>query len=285
MQKNKNWRISWKISLAILVIMAGVTILSLVRPELYQDNHFIQSVWRGNDMVTLLAALPVFGLGLYFSRKGSTAGELIRLGMLDYVLYNYAFYLTAAAFSVFFLPYVILIVLAALGLLAGLLGLDAEQVKSQFGQKLPARWIAGYQFFVAAGLTAVYLIQYFTFVFRGELPSIVAKSGHVTNIVPALDLTLLVPWMALGGIWLWGRKPWGYVLSGIMVVKGLVYTLVLAGAGCSAVQAGYPEAAAEIPLWGSLCLGFAAALGIMLYHLRVGKESNHEDVVDPKELM
>jgi hypothetical protein len=271
MQKNTNWRISWNISLAILIIMAGVTILSLVRPELYQDNHFIQSVWRGNDTVTLLAALPVFALGLFFSQKGSTAGELIRLGMLDYVLYNYAFYLTAAALSVFFLPYVVLIVLAALGLLAGLLGLDAGRVKEHFGEKLPSRWIAGYQLFVAAGLSAVYLIQYGGFVVRGKLPSIVAKSGHVTNIVPALDLTLLVPWLALGGIWLWQRKPWGYVLSGILVVKGLVYTLVLAGAGYSAVQAGFPEAAAEIPLWGSLCLGFAAALGVMLYHRRVGK--------------
>lgn len=275
MQKNKNWRISWNISLVILIIMTGITILSLACPKLYRDNEFIQSVWRGNDTVTLLAAVPVFALGLFFSRKGSTAGELIRLGMLDYVLYNYAFYLTAAAFSVFFLPYVVLIVLAALGLLAGLLGLDAGRVKDHLGAKLPSRWIAGYQLFVAAGLSAVYLIQYGGFVLRGELPSIVAKSGHVTNIVPALDLTLLVPWLALGGIWLWGRKPWGYVLSGIMVVKGLVYTLVLAGAGYSAVQAGFPEAAAEIPLWGSLSAGFAAALGVLLYHLQVKKESIH----------
>jgi len=263
-QQNRNWKISWNLSAGIFLLMLGVSIISLSFPALSRDNQFIQAVWRGNDWITLLAAGPVFALGLILSRRGSLTGELIRLGMLDYVLYNYAFYLTAAAFNIFFLPYVVLIVLSALGLLAGLLSLNAEQIKVRFRKVLPARWIAGYQLFVALGLSGVYLTQYAAFVFTGELPSIISKSGHVTNIVPALDLTLLVPWLILGGGWLWQQKPWGYVLSSIMVVKGCLYTLVLAGAGYSAVQAGYPEAAAEIPLWAFLSLGFAVFSGLML---------------------
>lgn len=265
---NQGWKLSWSLSLVVLFLMVAVSAVSLLAPGFYRDNHFVRSVWRGNDLVTLAAAAPVFVLGLVLSRRGSTLGEIIRLGMLDYTLYNYAFYLTAAAFNVYFLPYVVLIILSGLGLLAGLVSADVRRIKSRFRKQLPARWIAGYLLFVAAGLSGVYLAQYGAFLRTGTVPEIITMTGHVTNIIPALDLTLLVPWLILGGVWLWRRKAWGYLLSGMMVVKGTLYMLVLAGAGYSSVLAGYPDSAVEIPLWGLLFVGFGIAAGILIFNVQ-----------------
>ena len=264
MSNQKGHRRSWWISAAVLVLMILVSGTSLFYPGLYRDNGFVKAVWRGNDAVTLLAAAPVFAAGLVLSRRGSVLGDLIRLGMLDFALYNFAFYLFASAFNALFIPYVLLIVLSMMGLLTGLAGLDAPGVKDGFRQKLPVRWVGGYLIIVALGLTIIYLIQVGQFLTSGHPPEIIARTGHVTHIVPALDLTLLVPWLILAGVWLWRRKPWGYLLSGMMVVKGLLYTLVLAAAGYSAVRAGYPEAAGEIPLWGSLSGGFLVCLGFII---------------------
>ena len=268
MKRKKAWKISWTLSLIVLILMAAVSLVSLLFPTLYRDNAFIQAVWRGNDLVSLAAAVPVFILGLIYSRRGSPIGELIRLGLMDYTLYNYAFYLTAASFNVLFLPYVLVIVLSAFALLTGLVSIREKEIKEHFQSQLPVRWIAVYLIFVAVGLSAVYFIQYLGFVFQGTLPDIIRKSGHVTHIVPALDLTLLVPWLVLGGVWLWQHRPWGYVVSGIKLVKGLLYTLVLTGVGFSTLKAGFPEGAAEIPLWGTLCLGFLITSGLMLAHRR-----------------
>jgi len=269
-QAQNQW--SRSISAAVLVLMVLVSGVSLFYPGLYRDNSFVKAVWRGNDAGTLLVAAPMFAMGLVLSQRGSALGDLIRLGLLDYVLYNFAFYLFASAFNALFIPYVLLIVLSMLGLLTGLVGLNTQSVKGCFRDKLPVRWVGGYLIFVALGLTTIYLIQVGQFFATGHPPEIIARTGHVTHVVPALDLTLLVPWLVLGGIWIWHRKPWGYVLSIIMVVKGLLYTLVLAGASYSAVQAGYPDSAAEIPLWGSLFLGFAVVFGFAISNLQ-GKPS------------
>mgnify|MGYP006292003723 CR=1 FL=1 len=268
MQRKKTWRISWMLSLAVLILMVAVSLACLSFPILYRDNAFIRAVWRGNDLVSLGAAVPVFILGLISSRRGSLVGELIRLGLLDYTLYNYAFYLLAARYNVLFLPYVLVIVLSAFGLLTGLLSSRAKEIKEYFRTRLPGRWIAGYLLFVAGGLSAVYCSQCMGFIFQGTIPDIIPRSGHVTHIVPALDLTLLVPWLVLGGLWLWQRRPWGYVVTVVITVKSVLYTLVLAAASLSAVQAGFPEAMGEVPLWLTIWVGFIITSVLLLANYR-----------------
>jgi hypothetical protein len=72
-------------------------------------------------------------------------------------------------------------------------------------------------------------------------PAIVTEEG--------LDLTLLIPFMVVGAVWLLQRRPWGYVLAAIITVKGSAYTLVLAVGSLSAANAGIPSVSTEIPIW------------------------------------
>ena len=245
--------------IAVLAVIASAGGLSL--NGLYRDNTFVTSAWKGNDVITLFLAVPLLVMAMIFSKRGSLKAQLVWMGMLDYMLYNYAFYLFGATFNWFFLLYIALLVLSIFALILGLLGLDTDKISQHAQKRMPVKWIAGYLLFVAVGLTLIYVAQSVGFIFTGQLPAIVAKTEHPTSIVFALDLTLLVPFLVLGGLWLLRRKPWGFVLAGIYTVKGPLYTLVLTAGSLWASNVGVEGAGSEVPLWILLTvLGLIAAL-------------------------
>ena len=179
--------------------------------------------------------------------------------MLDYTLYNYAYYLFGTAFNSFFLVYVALFTLSLLALIFGLAQVDVKSIGQRFRARTPVRWIGGYLLFVALGIGGLWIAQSLSFVFTGQVPEFLLKVEHPTSVVFALDLSLVVPFLVLGAVWLWKRQPWGYVLAAILSVKGTVYMLALAAVSAMAVEAGFSEASAELPLWGVLGVGFLVA--------------------------
>jgi hypothetical protein len=251
------------LSTLIAVLSAAVSIGGLLFRGLYRDNAFVSTTWLGNDAVTLLLAIPILALAMVFAWRGSLRARLIWMGALDYMLYNYAFYLFGAAFNAFFLVYVALIGLAMFALIFALPNIDAAAIAARFSPRTPVRWIGGYFLFVAAGLTIIYLMMSFNFIVTGQLPDIVERSGHPTSIVFALDLTLLAPWLALGAVWLMQRRPWGYVIAGVLSVKAPLYTLILSINTVLVARAGLADGG-ELPLWVTLTvLGLLA--GVALY--------------------
>ena len=247
-----NLKAALVLSILIVILATVASIGGLFLNGLYRDNLFVSSAWKGNDVVTLVVTVPLLVAALVYSMHGSLRARLIWMGVLDYMLYNYAFYLFGAAFNWFFLIYVALLGLSIFALILGLVNLDVNRIRQQFRERTPVSWIAGYMLFVAAGLSLIYSAQSLAFIFTGQLPTIVTRTGHPTSVVFALDLTLLVPVLVLGAIWLLRRKPWGYVLAGVSTVKGPAYTLVLTAGSLWAANAGVPDAAAETPLWLAL---------------------------------
>jgi hypothetical protein len=230
--------------LAVMASLGGLCINGL-----YRDNSFVTAAWYGNDLVTLTLAVPLLIVSLLYSMRNSARSQLVWIGVLDYMLYNYAFYLFGAEFNEFFLIYVVLFTLSMFAMIFGLSSLDVDGIRLRFNVRSPVRWISGYMVFVACGLSFVYIAQSLGFIMTGQLPPIVMATGHPTSVVFALDLSLLVPGLVLGAIWLWKRQPWGYVLAVALNVKGALYTLALAIGSFTASRTGMPEAAAEMPLW------------------------------------
>jgi hypothetical protein len=257
------------ILITILAIFASAG--GLLLDSLYRDNAFVTATWLGNDAVTLFLAVPILVIAMVISnRKPLGSAYLIWMGALDYMLYNYAFYIFGAAFNAFFLLYAALLALSIFALIFGLANLDVNRIGPQVRKEAPVKWIGGYFLFVASGLGLVYLIQSINFIATGNVPAIVTMSGHPTNVVFALDLTLLIPWLILGAIWLMKRQPWGYVIAGILNVKGPLYTLVLAVNSILVVQAGISQTS-ELPLWGTLtALGLTAST-LFYFNMRTTK--------------
>ena len=173
--------------------------------------------------------------------RGSMAARLLWLGMLG-CPDGYAYYLFGAAFNAFFLIYVALFAASGWALAMGLASLDISRLTRSRALGPRRLWVAGYMVFVAAGLTTVYVAQSIAFVTTGDVPAIVAITGHPTSLVFALDLSLVVPALVVGAFWLQQDRAWGYALAVIVNAKGAVYTLSLAVSSLIAVRAGFDDA-------------------------------------------
>jgi len=262
-------RTPYILSIIIAVLATIASAGGLFLNGLYRDNLFVTSAWKGNDLITLFLAVPILVLAMIFSKRGSLKAQLVWMGALDYMLYNYAFYLFGAAFNWFFLLYVTFLGLSIFALIFGLIHLDLDGITGQIRERMPVGWIAAYMLFVAVGLSLIYIMQSLGFIFTGDVPAIVTNTGHPTNIVFALDLTLLVPFLFLGAIWLIKRKPWGFVLAGIFTIKGPLYTIVLTVGSLWAANAGVPGVAEQVPMWVALTVLSLIACGLFYGNMKL----------------
>jgi hypothetical protein len=243
------------IAFLTIVVSAG----GLFIDNLYRDNVYATSAWRGTDLVTLVVAVPLLITAWILSLRGSFRAQLVWLGMLDYMLYNYAYYLFGTAFNRFFLIYVALFTLSILALIFALANVEVRGLRQRFRDRTPVKWVSGYMLFVAASIGGLWIAQSLSFVATGQVPEFINKVAHPTSVVFALDLSLVVPFLILGAIWLWKQEPWGYVLAAILCVKGTVYMLALVALSTAAMTADFPSVSGELPLWGLLSLGFLTA--------------------------
>jgi hypothetical protein len=140
--------------IAILATVASAG--GLLLQGLYRDNPFVTSAWKGNDLVTLFIMVPILVAALRFAMQGSQRAQLVWMGALDYMLYNYAFYLFAAAFNGFFLIYAALLGLSIFALIFGLVDINRQAIANRFRTRTPVKWIAGYMLLSAIGLSVVY---------------------------------------------------------------------------------------------------------------------------------
>jgi hypothetical protein len=244
--------------------------LGLLMPDQYRDAGWITATWYGNDWVTVAIAVPLLSVGTHCARRGSVRGLLLVAGVAAYAVYNYAFYLFGAALNVFFVLYVLsfLVGVATLGLSMALL--DADGIARSAYERAPVRLVGGYLVFVAAGLACVWLGMWGAYAFAGR-PTPVEPEAF--KVVAALDLTVLVPALGVGGVLLWRRRPWGYPVATVAAIQGAVYLLVLCVNASIAIRRGLATPPGELLLWTPLAAATAIAAALLLSSAPVGRRA------------
>ena len=267
--KQERFTIAYLLSVIIAVLAAVTSLGGLFMANLYRDNAWTVNQLRGNDLVTAVVAVPALAAALFMARRGSRRWQLVWIAMLGYMAYNYVFYLFGAAFNYFFLLYAALLTLSAWTLFIGLSRVDIEAVGASFSRKTPVKWIAGYMLLIAVVLGGMWLAQCLAFVFSGVVPAVITSSGASTSVVFASDLALLIPVMGLGGILLWRRQAWGYLLGLVLMIKDTTYTLALLAMGWFAYRNNtLGDDGVLLILWGIFCLGCLVATGFLLANMR-----------------
>ena len=253
--------LAWRLSLAVAALMVIQSATGLLAPFLYRDTEdWMQAAWFGNDLVTLLFAAPVLIWSLYAARKGRPRAELVWYSLLGYSIYNYAFYLFGAGLNWFFPIYVLLFTLPVMALILALGRLDATHIAKGFTPRKRVRWIGGYMLFTGVGLLVAWTVQWARFMVTGVPPDI-GEEG--LQLVAAMDLSFVVPWFLIGAVLLLRRRPWGFVVAPIFIMKGATYTLVLTASSSVAAWRGIEGAFEQIPIWGAWTLaGFLALWGL-----------------------
>ena len=97
---------AYLLTAAPAVTMVPVSVGVFATDRLCRDNALVTATFRGQDMVTLMVAVPLRVVGLVWEMRGSLRGRVLWLAMLFYTMYGYLFYAVAAAFNQLFLLYV-----------------------------------------------------------------------------------------------------------------------------------------------------------------------------------
>ncbi len=245
--------------------MLAQSVLGLFFQAEYRDVDWIRATWLGNDWVTLGLAVPLLVGALVLAAGGSIRGLLLWLGMLGFAAYNYAYYLFGAALNVFFPLYVSALVLSGVALIQMLSHIDVLAMAGRFRSDTPVRAIGGYLAFVGVALAAVWLSMWAAYAFAGRPTPI---EPEAFKLVAALDLTVMVTTLTVGGALLWQRRPWGYVLAAIAGVQGSRYLLVLSVNSALAIHRGAAEPPGELRMWGSLAVLTITATLLLLVGVR-----------------
>lgn len=250
------------LTLALATLMLAQSVLGLLMPTQYRDADWIKAAWFGNDLMTLVIAVPLIIAGQRATFR-SLRAELLWIGALGYAVYNYTFYLFGAALNAFLPLYVITLGLAIVTLASALSRLDPNAVKARFHEKAPTRVVGAYLVSLASALAIVWIAIWAAYVFAGR-PTPVAPEAF--KIVAAVDLLWLVPSLAAGGVLLWMRRPWGYVIGPAAAVQGALYLSVLSLNSIVAIACGLANAPGELPIWAPLTVFTSIAALLLLRH-------------------
>ena len=207
--------------LAGLLFVASLIGLIFGSSGLYHAYHAAVAGLIGQDIVTLAAGLPLLLGAMWLTRRGSAGGLLLWAGALFYFAYAYYFFLVGGS-NALFLVYVGIVSTSLYALLALLFRIDADALKAEFADRAPVRRTATF-FVVTASL--------FMVMWGGlSVASVVAATtpDPVVHLVVAIDGAVLLPLLVFGGLKLWRREPWGYVLGGLLLTKATATGLTLA---------------------------------------------------------
>lgn len=257
--------LSYIISILATIVSAG----GLIIKNLYSDNAFVKSAWFANDIITLFVVMPLLVTSIYLSQKGSARWLMVWMGLLGYVVYNFAFYLFGAAFNIFFLLYAALFSLSAIAIVLQLSNLNISNTSLKYAEKTPVKWVSFYLLFIAVMLFIVEVSMIIPFLTSGTIPNTIKIIAHHTSEIFALDFSIVIPVSIITAILLWKRRPWGFVMGIIMLVKGFTYGLVLClGTALLAYSDEYGKWDPLMPLYILVAVGGLLGCWLLLKNLK-----------------
>ncbi|NPV08304.1 MAG: hypothetical protein HPY83_10145 [Anaerolineae bacterium] len=212
------------------------------------------------DAVTLAIGVPLLLVSLWLYRRGSWRGLLLLTGTLAYFLYTYTSMAFGAAFNELFLVYVALFSLSVFAFTVAMLSVDLRSLAAHFREGLPRRAIAAFLFVVGGFLSLAWLGRIVPAQLAGEPP--IGLATNTTLFIQVLDLGLVVPLAFLAGVLLLRRRPLGYLLTSVALIKFVTMGLALVAMIVGQAVAGVPMAAAEVVVFPLI-----AGTGIVMAYL------------------
>lgn len=216
----------------------------------------------GQDWVTLIVGIPLLLLATYLAWNGSLRGRLLRAGALWYFAYTYLIMSFGSAYNPLFLVYVMLFSASTFAFVLSMLSIDAAELPARLSSGFHRRTVAGVLIGLGSLLGLMWLGRIVPSLLGGPAP---ALEAYHTLFVQAADLAIAVPLLVLSGVLLIQRRPAGYLLSAVMVVKGATFGLALVAMVAGMAWAGVPVSIPEVAFSATAAtLGAATMLNYVL---------------------
>jgi|GEM_PF-1953474 hypothetical protein len=236
------------LTLLISLLVLFASIYGYFIPSVYQDNEPIKTIFQSNDFITLITFIPLIIVVFIRSKSHHDAlNELTWAGLIWYLFYNYLYYLFGAHFNDLYLIYLLITVMSI-----PLLIMTVQDVIKRLSfihplNPLKRSVLMIYLWFIALGLSVVYVMQSITYILTDELPSIITLSGHVTSIVFSLDAMMVILVFIYIALLIKKKNPLGIALGWIVNLKGAIYMMVM-------TYASYQTGSKEFVLWFSIMI-------------------------------
>ena len=211
---------------------------------LYKDDSIaVASQGIAQDIVTLAIGIPLLLVSLYLTNKRSLKGKLLLTGTLGYFLYTYISYVFLWMYNPMFIVYVILMSASFFAFTISMMSFDLKRLSSAFNEKLPVKFLGGFQIILALALSLMWMSKIIPTITNGITP--IGLEHYTTLVIQGLDLGFIVPIAFLSGILLLKRKPLGYLLTSVIIMKGftmgaaisaMIVAQYLAGVSMSIVE-------------------------------------------------
>lgn len=232
--------------ISILVILIGVLssfscILGLMNQDSSQTREFISitgetvkiygsglykndslsvvAQGQASDFVTLFLAIPLLIFSLIKTLKQSFKGSLLLIGTFAYFLYTYVSYTFLWTYNNLFIVYVSLMSMSLFALILSIQTIDLNELHNKFSNKLPVKILSTYQFFIAVMIGMLWMGKIITSLLTNTPP--VGLEHYTTLVIQAMDLGFVVPLAFLSGYLLLKKRPYGYLLTSIIILKGI----------------------------------------------------------------
>jgi hypothetical protein len=198
--------LSYVLSLAIAILMAVASVAGLLRRTVIYPTDELLRAFVPNDVVNILIGLPILLGSMCLARRDKLIGLLFWPGALFYVLYNYLIYVFAMPLNVAFLLHLVLVTMSVYTLIGLIAGIDGKPVSQRLAGTVPERLAGG----VLAGLGLLFLLQVI-----GAILTSLSSQTSVAETELALHVSdfMIAPALIIGGVLLWQRKEFGYVIG------------------------------------------------------------------------
>jgi len=212
-----NIRILFGLSIIIAVMVAFVSIVGI----LYQKNIYpaenLLYTFVPNDIVNLLAGLPLLLISLWLTWRGRLIGLLCWPGAIFYFVYVYFPYIICVPFNYLFLPYLILFSLSIYTLVGVIVSIDGNVVSNHVSDTVPAKISGG----ILIGLGILIILRQTSLIVNALINKSIIDPQELALWID--DFAIGSPAMLIGGLFLWKKKPFGYVIAaGLFIFFGIL---------------------------------------------------------------
>lgn len=230
----------------------------------YWDTVSSAAQMQANDLVMLALGLPLLAVSFWLTQRGSLRGRLLLTGTLGFILYTYITMCFGAAYNHFFLIYVAIFSVSLFAFIKSMMSFDLKTLPGHFSEKLPRGWIAGLLFFAAGFLVLAWLGRIVATFSSGSIPML---ENTTSMFVQAMDLGVVVPLCVLSGILLLRRKPWGYLLTAVGLMKFLTMGTAVSVMALNMARLGLPISIVELIVFPAIALANLVLVVLLLKNI------------------
>ena len=152
-----------------------------------------------------------------------------------------------------------------------MMSFDIDKLSSYFSEKLPVKFVGGLLISIGTIFGLMWLGTVVPSIISGTAPA--ALEHYTTLVIQAMDLGFVVPTAFLAGILLINRKPFGYLLSSVVTVKGITMLTALTAMVINQMLAGVEVGFAILILIPVLNLVIIYSLYLIMKNIKEPKNT------------